>query len=306
MTAPPTPPTAPTPPIPARPLPYDPPPPEALASWNSVGAAPAYGPPSPPGSGAPPVPGGHGPGAAGPRRRWPWWAVVLTVLGAALVLAAVVVAVVLALAATATQEERGRVEAGDVRRVEITAEVGSITLDARDDPAGVTGDWWVRTAFGRGEVESAVADGVLTLRHECPEPSYGRCQLDLDLDLPAGTVVEVRMGAGEVTARGLEGPADVRTDAGSVRLAELRTDRVRAEVGIGDIHLGFVEPPRDVVARADVGDVEVRVPDDGTVYAVTTSSDIGDDSAQVPTDPSVARTIVATVEVGDARVRTGG
>jgi hypothetical protein len=114
------------------------------------------------------------------------------------------------------------------------------------------------------------------------------------------------MGAGEVIARGLAGAADVRSEAGSVRLRDLTAARVRAEVGVGDVDLGFLEPPRDVVARGDVGDIEVRVPDDDTVYAVTTSSDIGDDSADVRTDPSAVRTIVATVEVGDARVRTGG
>jgi hypothetical protein len=230
--------------------------------------------------------------------------VILTVLGALLVLAAVTVAAVLALAATATQEASSRVEAGDVRRVEITAEVGSVTLDAADDPPGVTGEWRVRTAFGRGEVESDVDDGVLTLRHDCPEPSFGRCRLDLDLDLPADTVVEVRTGAGQVIARGLEGPADVRAEVGSVRLTDLTAQRVRAEVGVGDVELRFLEPPRDVVAGADVGDVEVRVPSDGTVYAVTTTSDVGDDSAEVRTDPAADRTIVATVGVGDARVGT--
>lgn len=295
MTTPPPPPPSPAAAPPARSLPYDPPPPWVTAPPGRP-AAPAYG--------APPPPPPRGPG--GPRRGWPWWAVLLTVIGAALVLAAVAVAVVLALAASATQEDSGRIEAGDVRRVEITAEVGSVTLDAAgSDTTVVTGEWRVRTAFGRGEVESDVADGVLRVRHECPEPSFGRCQLDLDLDLPPDTDVRVRMGAGEVLARGLSGEADVRSDAGSVRLADLTTGRVRAEVGVGDVDLGFVEPPRDVVARADVGDVEVRVPDDDTVYAVTTSSDIGDDSAQVRSDPAAARSIVATVEVGDARVRTG-
>ncbi|MGF1662968.1 MAG: DUF4097 family beta strand repeat-containing protein, partial [Kineosporiaceae bacterium] len=265
-------------------------------------------PPQPPPAGG--DPGGHaGRGGAGPRRGWPWWAVVLTVLGAAVVVAAVAVAVVLTVAAAATQEDAGRIEAGDVREVEITAEVGSVTLDATGDRSGVSGvsgEWRVRTAFGRGEVESDVADGVLRLSHECPEPSFGRCQLDLDLALPADTVVRVRTGVGEVIARGLAGPVDARSEAGSVHLRDLTAARVRAEVGIGDVDLGFTEAPRDVVARADVGDVEVRVPDDGTVYAVTTSSDVGDDSADVPTDPAAARTLVATVEVGDARVRASG
>lgn len=304
--------SAPTPPPPPPPSPaptaqpttaYDPPPPGYTPAGYPAPppAGPSYGPPPPGWS-----PGGTSRGgpSSSRRRGWPWWAVLLLVLGIVVVLGVVAVAVVLGLAISTTRTDDGTIEPrGDVSRLEVVAEVGSVTLDASPTRDTVEGDWEIQTSFGGGGVETDVRGDTLVITLDCPEPTFGQCQVDLDLRIPADLEVDIDVSAGEVTGDGLAGDVGVTAGVGVVDLSDLTSSTVRAEAGVGDVQLAFTEAPQEVVASAEVGNVAVTVPDDGTAYAVTSTSEVGDDTVTVPTDPSADRTISVSVDVGEATVR---
>lgn len=147
------------------------------------------------------------------------------------------------------------------------------------------------------------------------------CSIDYVLRVPEGTTVDLGTGSGDITVGGALGAVTVEAGSGDIDSIGLRVDRIRAQTGSGEIHLGFdteadqVEaragsgdidlvfeaPPTAVTVSTGSGDVDVELPD-GLAVAITGDSGSGDRDIEVPTDPNSPRTLEISTGSGDVTV----
>lgn len=186
----------------------------------------------------------------------------------------------------------------------------------------------------------AVKDGLtVRLDGDCPAISFGPCRASIVVHVPVGTRVDVRSGAGDltasgigapvrletgsgdVTATGLTGDADLRTSSGDVNVRGLGGDvnlrsasgdvnaedlaarQLQAVTSSGDVELDFRVAPSDVDAATASGDVDVSLPT-GQTYRVEADSGSGE-SHEMESDPDSPRVIRARTSSGDATVAYG-
>lgn len=225
-----------------------------------------------------------------------------------------------------------------VSRLVVALREGDIRLDASTgDEVGYRAELvW---SFDRPRVQASRNGDVLELSADCDRALVGWCDIDFEIAVPAGVVVEASTSAGDVQASGLDeratlhsssgdvhaeemaGPLELSTSSGDVDAVEvsgdvaMRTssgdvdgvslggDRVEARTSSGDVTLDFVDSPLEVSAQTSSGDATVTVPEEADIeYRVDVESDSGDDTNDVASDPSAARTITARTHSGDARV----
>jgi hypothetical protein len=148
-----------------------------------------------------------------------------------------------------------------------------------------------------GHSERAVG-GVLVLDNSCPVIMSAFCQVDYDVEVPAGLRVEVDNDDGRIELRDLAGPIDVDGDNGPITATGLRSDRLSVSNDKGSIQLDLVEPPEHVQVDNDNGTIDVALPDVPEGYAVETRNDNGDVDVTVRRDPRSPRTIDAENDNG--------
>lgn len=181
------------------------------------------------------------------------------------------------------------------------------TLDVRSDVGGVR----VRTAepgeepqvtrtveFGLVRPDTSIdsSGGTATLRSHCPQLLVGTvCSTEWVVVVPEGTDVRLHQGVGDVTVEGATGDVDAEVGVGDLDVTESTSPSVSVDMGVGDVLVEAVEPPRRVDASLGVGDLTIRVP--GEVdYSVrasgqTVTNRLGD-------DVDAPRRIMAEVGVG--------
>ncbi|WP_111721133.1 DUF4097 family beta strand repeat-containing protein [Homoserinimonas sp. OAct 916] len=175
-------------------------------------------------------------------------------------------------------------------------------------------------------LKAEVAGTVAQIDAECPRFwFFSRCDVTVTVALPASLNVaahgingritvsdlagDIRLETtnGSIEATGTSGSLGLITTNGSVRVQEATSAAVHAETINGSVELGFIAAPEDISATSTNGAITVRVPDDGTRYAVTASTVLGRvDTASVPTDPTATHTITAETVNGAIRVAAGG
>ncbi|WP_457028925.1 DUF4097 family beta strand repeat-containing protein [Kitasatospora sp. P5_F3] len=213
----------------------------------------------------------------------------------------VAVAVVAGVTGCAAQEER---EVG----YGVTEAVRVLVVDGGTGDVEVVGDGaevrvTERQSY-RGsapEAEHQVVDGTLTLSYRCPEDG---CGVSYQVRVPAGTVVKVRSGTGNVRLTGLTGEVEASAGTGGITAERLGGQKVQLTAGTGDVKAGFAVAPADVRVKAGTGSVRVTVPK-GEEYAVEAATGTGSVDVQVPVRTVSERKIVARAATGDVTVSGG-
>jgi hypothetical protein len=181
-------------------------------------------------------------------------------------------------------------------------------------------------SFERPQLRQSVSAGTERVDARCTSQWFvGHCSVDVELVVPASTVLQVQTDTGQVSVSGTSGgltavtatgavtlsgvsggSVSARTDTGDVTVLATATDAVvAASTDTGDVRLSFTAPPRSVRAQTSTGDVTISVPT-GDSYAVTARTDVGESSVLVPNDPAATRGISATTSVGDIQVEPAG
>jgi hypothetical protein len=201
----------------------------------------------------------------------------------------------------------------DVSGVQLTLRAGNhseTTVDLRPHNPARGADLELAT---RTTVD--LSDGRLVVR----SPRTARARLrslfgggdrvDLDIDLPAGSTLEVR-GWGDITAEGELDSVDIDSAMGDIDLDRV-TGRVRVKTSMGDVRVGTVSGSAelrtsagnlqvgragaDVTARTSAGDV--RVDDgEGELRLSTSAGDVRVERA--------AAGVSATTSAGDIRLHS--
>jgi hypothetical protein len=210
----------------------------------------------------------------------------------------------------------------DVSSLAVHNESGSVTITATPgDTITVTAE--VSDGWQTTEVSTAVVDGVLGLRSECPAFVSPWCSVDFTIAIPADRPVTVD-GSGTVRVRGMSAPIDIDSDDGRAELDDVSGDiRVSNDDGRiigrrltsaavdarntnGSIELSFLDPPQSVYARTQNGSIEVVVPDTEVLYRVEMDTSHGGTDNLVRTDPNSERTIDLATSNGSITVRPPG
>lgn len=169
---------------------------------------------------------------------------------------------------------------------------------------------------------------------DCPGIDQGNCSLNAAIDVPAGTILTVTTGGGDLSAAGLadggtldtnggnltvtgaagdlaldsgggdvsanrvSGPAvSISADGGNIGGSAVSAATVTATSGGGDVTLTFTTIPRDLRVNADGGNVTIVVPP-GT-YAVTTNADGGNLANTISSTEGASNTITVSSGGGD-------
>lgn len=163
--------------------------------------------------------------------------------------------------------------------VDLDAGAATVRLVEGADPvADVTLEWSCDEA---PEAEVFVSEGVLYVVGDCPDGAWYEariCNVNVDLQVPAGVPVEVWTGSGDVTVSGMES-LSAETGSGDVTLQDLAGGATLA-TGSGDVTIdgagGFVclETGSGNVVAKDVGaDLDIRT-DSGDVTVADVAGDL--------------------------------
>jgi DUF4097 and DUF4098 domain-containing protein YvlB len=115
---------------------------------------------------------------------------------------------------------------------------------------------------------------------------------------------DLRTSSGDLSARGLAGDVVLRTASGDVTASDLAAGTVQAVTSSGGVELGFRLAPSDVDAATASGDVHVALPI-GQTYRVEADTGSGSSQIGVKTDPASARAVRVRTSSGDAIVDHG-
>jgi DUF4097 and DUF4098 domain-containing protein YvlB len=222
------------------------------------------------------------------------------------------------------QSTRTTVFTAPVHRLAVTTYTGNLVIRAAAAGEETMVISKGRSAFRRAAYNAGVKDGVLTVSGDCLGHSFlaDACSMSFEIVVPPGSTVEANSSTGSVIIFGPMSSTHASTDTGDVRVVgtggslQLQTDTgdvtgdllksgtVSAQSDTGDVTLGFAVSPHRLRAVADTGDVQIRVPDDGSAYRVQASADIGDRFVTVPTTSTSDRSIVASSSTGSVHVLT--
>jgi hypothetical protein len=166
-------------------------------------------------------------------------------------------------------------------------------------------------------VSYQISGGALTVGATCPQER--RCQVGLQLVVPAGVPVRASTSLGIVRLTGLKSRADAtsslgnlylaqlsgsvtaQTDEGSVSATDLSVHSADLSSDLGSIDAEFSIAPETVTASSQLGSVTIQLPS-GTSYAVTASADLGSTSVTVPQSPVSRHVVKASSQLGSVTV----
>ncbi len=210
-------------------------------------------------------------------------------------------------------------------RVEIDVSAGDIVIEAGSGEE-TTLEWRTEAGpFRDADVGHRVNGERLVIDTGCDGGLLALplsfCRADITLTVPADVDVVAESSAGQVSASGLEGSADLESSAGQVRVdghsgslrahssagavivVGLACDDADVSSSAGRVEVTAVEPPRNLRADSSAGEVTVTLPDE--VYDLDADSSAGDVTTEVATDPDSQFHVEATSSAGDVTVTSG-
>lgn len=177
---------------------------------------------------------------------------------------------------------------------------GKVTVTTGDGPVRVT----EKLVYGRHKptmAHTSTAGTVHLTAGSCLAVFDRGCEVDYEVRVPAGTAVEVRADAGDVSVTGLAGDLRVTARAGKVTATDLRSAHTTVQADAGEVALRYRAAPSTVDVNAIAGDIAIGVPGD-TSYAVDASTTAGDHAVGVPTAAGSGHRITAHAAAGSVRV----
>jgi DUF4097 and DUF4098 domain-containing protein YvlB len=149
----------------------------------------------------------------------------------------------------------------------------------------------------------------------------GRCEVDVDVELPSSLTVDADVGAGDIRLDGAASPMTLDTGAGDVRgsapgpglrvdtgVGDIQLDAlltaVTASTGAGSVTLSFDSAPAGRIrASTGVGDVRVTLPEATPVHAET-STGLGSVRQELPQHGDAATEVHASTGLGDVVLKS--
>lgn len=174
--------------------------------------------------------------------------------------------------------------------------------------------------FYRGDIPTVdIGDDGSTISVECSYRDNGSCDIDVEVRIPAGLMLDINGGAGDVMlsavdaqtsvttsagsviARGSTGTLDVATRFGDIEITDADLSAVEVNTTFGQVILDSRVPPDSIRVQNTMGDSTVTLPA-AEFYDVDATSEKGDIAIEVVDDPSSPRSVSVTSEEGQISV----
>lgn len=213
-----------------------------------------------------------------------------------LVITAIAVAGTALTACEGHTEDMSHYQVGEnVTSLSIRTNGGTVDLTTSNSSRiGVTEHFWYTGEKPR--TEHPVRNGELVLNApDCRATGADECGVDYTVTVPPGLTLALDTGGGDITADGLSGTMEARSDGGNVRIRKSAMTKVVTDTGGGDLDASFTAAPAQTEASSGGGNVTVRLPH--STYAVDARTDGGDRKVDVRSVPASPRAV---------KVRTGG
>jgi hypothetical protein len=252
-----------------------------------------------------------------PRRSLRWGAIIAIIVVALIALNAV------AWALRSTERDTFPIDE-PFDRVEVDVNAGEITVEASPDGTASLTAHTEAALFASAEIAHEVVDGSLVVTGVCGRTpwviGWARCRIDVTLQVAADVDVVASSSAGSVTARGLDGAADLRSSAGRVRVdghtgplrahssaggvevTGLSSDDAEISSSAGSVNVTAVTPPASLRATSSAGGVTVSLPGD-VAYNLDAETSAGGTTVDVATDPSSPYRVEVRSSAGSVTVR---
>ncbi|CCQ14311.1 putative uncharacterized protein [Rhodococcus sp. AW25M09] len=174
--------------------------------------------------------------------------------------------------------------------------------------------------FYRGDIPTVdIADDGSTISVECSYRENGSCDIGVEVEIPAGLMLDIDGSAGDVVLSDVDARTSVTTSAGSViargSIGTLDVDTRFGDVDITDADLSAAEvnttfgqvvldsrlPPDSVRVQNSMGDSRIELPA-AEFYDVEARSEKGEVEIDVVDDPSSPRSVTINSEEGQISV----
>ncbi|OZE82692.1 hypothetical protein CH305_09140 [Rhodococcus sp. 15-649-2-2] len=173
----------------------------------------------------------------------------------------------------------------------------------------------------RGDIPTVdISDDGSKIAVECSYRDRGSCDVDVELRIPAGSILDINGMAGDVVlsnvdaqtsvttasgaviARGSAGTLDVTTRFGDVDITDAAVSAIEVDTTFGQVVLDSRVPPDSVLVQNTMGDSTIQLPA-AEFYDVDASSEKGEVETDVVDDPSSPRSVSITSEEGQISVQ---
>lgn len=173
----------------------------------------------------------------------------------------------------------------------------------------------------RGDTPTVdISDDGSKIAVECSYRKRGSCDIGLELQVPAGLMLDidgaaadvvltdvdaqtsVSTSAGSVIARGPAGTLDITTRFGDIDITDAAVSAVEVDTTFGQVALDSRVPPDSVLVQNMQGDSMIELPA-AEFYDVEATSEKGDVDIDVIDDPSSPRSVSVTSEEGQISVQ---
>lgn len=184
----------------------------------------------------------------------------------------------------------------DVHTIVLDINKGDVLVEARP------GDQ-VRVAVDFGglgqDVGHRVEDGVLFLDYDCGGPEL--CGGDISVEAPPRTLLELDLGAGDVTLEGMSGDLRAAVGAGAISASDLHAPTAHFATGAGEIAASFGSTPSRIDAVVATGSIDLEVPSGS--YALFLDAKAGSiDVDGIVEDPEAPNVIQAETAAGSISI----
>lgn len=193
--------------------------------------------------------------------------------------------------------EETKTFSGDIDRIELALSKGDVQVEARRGDITLDIDFG---GLGSGDVGTEVIDGTLYIDYDCGGPEL--CGGDLALTAPAGTELDLALGAGDMSVEDMRGDVVAALGAGSASVERHGAATVVVDTAAGDIAVTFDKRPVGVDLLVATGSIDLTVP--AGTYALDIQAKAGSVSIDgIDEDPGNAVLLAAQAGTGSISVQ---
>lgn len=259
-----------------------------------------------------------------PRRRRRSPALFIAGLAVLVVVAAVGVFVwKFVIGGTERTDRQSKTFTETITRLELTGDSGSVDVVETDGAETVVES----TLRWRGDFKPRhshkVEGETLRLKDSGCREDFdfaGGCSVSWYIQVPSDVELDLKVDSGRIATAGIKGDQTLHTDSGGIEVTDpgeqltitgdsgnieaigLPGTDVDVQLDSGRIELEFTEPPGDVRAEGDSGEIVVRLPVAETGYDVHAETSTGGENVEVETDPDSDHKVVVEADSGRVSV----
>jgi hypothetical protein len=217
--------------------------------------------------------------------------------------------------------ERTEMAAGELTGVLVDNDAGSVEVVGVEGADAVVVHARISEGLRSTGHRVDERDGMVVVRGSCPLFAAEWCSVDYTIEVPVDMYVDVS-GVEGVQVSDVTGGVNAHSRASTVELdrvggdvtasanqgrleaTDLSAERLHARANQGSLSLEFAVSPREIVADANQGSVDIVLPEDPDIsYATVVEANQGSVNNRINSSPRSDRSITAQANQGSITIR---